>query len=223
MKQTIISLLILIAGFNAQAQAEDVKIIENGPTKMLYRDTSEANRVGKKFSVIMEPVGIGPMGLPEAGINGAYYINRNDLIQLELGYAAYEGDTSSYGGLDYKRAGLHYKHFAGNSFYIKTGLDYRTIKYSTLWGHNDGTVSKNYELEGNALSMGFVIGNQWQWENFLLGCDWFGTSVTVASNVTRSEIALPGSYTSNEMHSEEARFLKESKLQFLRFYVGYSF
>lgn len=223
MKQIIISLLILIAGFKAQAQSEDVKIIDNGPTKLVYRDTSEANRIGKKVSINFEPIGIGPIGTFETGFSAAYHINRNNLLQLEYGFGGhtmYYGtdNTTNYKG---RHLGLHYKHFAGNSFYFKTGFDFRQIQLS--YEDLTGPDTEAYEFEGNTIGASFTIGNQWQWENFSIGCDWFGLSAPLTKEVTSENIKVASSFAEKNMKSDQDSYLDRTNIQLLRLYVGYSF
>jgi hypothetical protein len=65
---------------------------------------------------------------------------------------------------------LQYKYFTGNSFYLAPELYY--LNYSESDKHK--TLFDSVDENVTALGAGLRIGNQWQWQHFTLGCDWFG-------------------------------------------------
>ncbi len=106
--------------------------------------------------------------------------------------------------------GLHYKEFVGNSFYWKGGLDYRQTEYI------ENHVTDEAHIKGNSWALSIVIGNQWQWENFTLGCDWIGFSKPFGTTIAEASGNI-------ESFSAEDLYFRDDVLQFGRFYVGYSF
>ncbi|MFM6928035.1 MAG: hypothetical protein ACKOX6_06190 [Bdellovibrio sp.] len=215
--------LVLILSTGIVVHAEEIKLVEKDAATVLYRDSSEANRIGKKFSANWELFGSGPAGTSESGVSAAYHLNRNSLIQLEYGKGGFSSFWSDLTSISFNGShiGLHFKHFAGNSFYFKTGIDYRQIQYR--YNYNSLTTDGAYDFEGNSIGASFVIGNQWQWDNFTLGCDWIGLTAPLTSEVTHEHVSVEGPYTRQDMYYAEDNRLKSTYVQALRFYVGYSF
>lgn len=86
-----------------------------------------------------------------------------------------------------------------------------------------GYYSESYEFEGNSLAASFTIGNQWQWENLSIGCDWIGLAVPLSYEVTRENVKVASAYSADDMKYDQQTYLNRGKLQLLRLYVGYSF
>ena len=73
---------------------------------------------------------------------------------------------------------------------------------------------------------GFRVGNEWQWENFTMGCDWVGVSQPIYSNVKEDKfIPSAGSpdYDRRQYVDEQNRFVKDTNINLLRVYAGASF
>lgn len=160
---------------------------------------SEANREGKRFTINAGLVGIQFSAL-SSSIEGGYHLSPNSILTLQ--YTSLNGasssDTDSKGSEDEAdevwedagkgrsiSAGL--KHFVGNSFYVKPEVYHRrqdivhstTSVYSSAqdkWLLSDKDVASIEDLGAS-----FKIGNQWQWDNFTLGCDWVGYSQSITT------------------------------------------
>lgn len=108
---------------------------------------------------------------------------------------------------------LGYRRFLGNSFNIMPTIYYRRN-------------TADFNKEGNIFSIGIDnliyedvgtgirIGNEWQWENFTMGCDWFGFNLT-AVKINHKETGVGFI----EMHAP----MKGLTMTLLSFYLGYSF
>lgn len=206
---------------------DDVVIIKQQP-KAVFANSSEHNRIGKTIVLTGQLFGGGPSASSGQGATVGFHLDRNRLVQFE---ALWGGTGNLFylvgGKTTVRSAGVHFKHFVGNSFYYRTGLEYKTVDYN----YNYTFVYTNgYDREsfsGNALGAAVVIGNQWQWENFVLGCDWIGITAPFTSQVTAQESSssLNGSSSSEStsLYSYQDRLLKEPYFHFLRFFLGASF
>lgn len=216
----IITGLVLLLNFAAQAEEAPV-LIKKASTEVV-ENSSEHNRMGKKWTAQWQLFGAGANGTSQSALIGGYYLDRNSLVQLEAGGG---GMTSSgifmnsrfeLSGTSY---GIHYKRFLANSFYFKTGVDYRSVSYSYNYSYTNALEA----FEGNSFALSLVIGNQWQWDNFTLGCDWIGFSAPFASETTSVTYAGNDSFYRDEIERAKQDYLKNGFAQGLRFYIGYAF
>lgn len=169
-----------------------------------------------------------------------YFIDRNSLILAEIISASDNGasvNTSDSFSKDLntfkvesKSVGIHYKQFSGNSFYFKTGLDYNSIQTRYSFSYTS-TITPTFQshvdriVEGDSISAALSIGNQWQWDNFNIGCDWFGLSLPISSNTNRKSVTttFTDGYDQAQADADEKDYLKSTQINLLRFYLGASF
>ncbi|MDG0817129.1 hypothetical protein [Bdellovibrio svalbardensis] len=216
----VVALTVFMSWFTVHAQ-DSVTVVEK-PVEMVYKNSSEHNRMDKKWTAQWQLFGAGPNGTSESAIIGGYHLDRNSVVQLEVGSGGISGNSIFIDDkyeLSGSTVGLHYKKFFGNSFYAKIGLDYRSVTYKYKYpftGNQEG-------FTGESLGAGLVIGNQWQWENFTLGCDWIGLSLPFASTVKSETLTSSDSFYRDELNSAQQRYLRNGFAQALRFYVGYTF
>lgn len=209
------------------AHAQDTVIVQKRPT-VVTENSSEHNRMGKKFVVEAQLVGGSTLIGSGQGIIAGYHLDRNTILQFEFtkgssntgdkeddGYNQREGSTVAF----------YAKKFLANSFYVKGGAEYTKVKYDNdyLFGVSSLSNSKDaYGFEASLTSAALSIGNQWQWDNFTLGCDWIGMTVPVAHEVS-SEYA-DDFYLAKQYNKEDQEtLLEKASVQALRFYVGYTF
>lgn len=204
--------------------ADNVQVVD--APKTVFRDSSEFNRMNKNFSLTYMAFGVGPSRSGSIGVTLGVFLDRNSQIDLELisgrpaytnwfSWSEYEIKTSS--------AGLHFKHFVGNSFYFRVGADYRKVDYRYTYRDilTNNILSEN-KFEGDSVTATIVIGNQWQWETFTLGCDWFGYALPVTSTIKSESIS--GSKPDTRYQKEDQDWLlKNNTAIALRFYLGASF
>lgn len=210
------SLTLLTAISAMGAPAQNVTLVKK---MSVLEDSSEHNRMGKNYLLTAQIAGSAVAPVPAAGINFGMYVSRNGIAQIE-----YSKGTLPYFffNLNASTLGANYKHFFGNSFYTKIGVDHRSISISdiNLFGYTANQYGSN---EAQSLVGNFAIGNQWQWENFIMGCDWIGINPHLTT--------LKATYDTTGMSAKDKKDLDESwdkiakvtSTQFLRFYLGASF
>ena len=198
--------------------------------------SSSSNRLDKSFTLLASPIGLGPSQNAEAGLVAGIFISPKTLIQLEAGDGNTSEGFSFFGTSTVKShtssASIAIKHFVGNSFYVKGGVDNRRINYSesykstwNLFG-TPSTYEDNVTFEAESWSASVVIGNQWQWENFTLGCDWVGIAAPFTSEVKSESYATTSTDKTSiqrDLADREKRKLKDMAFQGLKFYLGASF
>jgi hypothetical protein len=129
--KSIICLMVLTLTRSAFAQ-EEVVTIEKASTSVI-ENSSEHNRLNKKWVAQWQLFGAGPNGSSQSAAIVGYHLDRNSVVQAEVGGGGYSqsglfaNQKFSLSGNSY---GVHYKKFFSNSFYVKAGVDYRTIDYS---------------------------------------------------------------------------------------------
>lgn len=216
--------------------AEEVKTSGNkeynivDQPEAIYKNSSEHMRIDKKYQVNGYLFGIGPNIASTTGVEAGLFLDKDSLLlaQITQGNSRYNY-SSSYGS-DYKfdttSVGVHYKKFVSNSFYVKLGGDYRTADYSYKYRSSLGS---NYDTDrsfkGTSTAITFQIGNQWQWENFTIGCDWVGYTMPVLSNISSENVTSPSDYAYDLKRNQEEQdtLVKNGHLNLLRFYLGLSF
>jgi hypothetical protein len=233
MKKYVFTSLLVFASVSAMASEGNISMDVD------THRSSTMERQDKKFTMVASPVGVGPSMNFEQGAAAGIFINPKTILQLEFG----DGNTSEGGWfLSNDQTKIHsdsatiaIKHFTGNSFYVKGGIDYRRINYAytysnfALFGGNLNDPQSSYEFNASSFTGSIVIGNQWQWEGFTLGCDWFGIAMPFASTIHSESIVDTSSGTNTDprivkdLHNNETKYLKTMAYQGLRLYLGASF
>jgi hypothetical protein len=190
----------------------------------VLENSSEARRENQSFSLVFEPIGFIPF--PVHGLALGYYLTPSNII--ELSYA--QGETDFLlAQIENSIASLRLKTFWGNSFYTNIGLGSRMIGYRFRFSEidSDGNFTGRDDetsMQNTVLGSDFAIGNRWQWESFTIGCDWIGLfspiSTTGETSVSGTNISPSDVEDANETMD---RFSKQGSIQFLRFYLGFSF
>jgi hypothetical protein len=220
--------LALGLAFSVMTKAEtgavdDVVIIKETPNAV-YEGSSEYHRMKKQYQISLMPMGLGPNPILATGLNFGFYLNRNSLFLLTItnsnkGFSC-SGDLScESSGQSF---GIYYKRFVSNSFYYSLGIDRRRVSYSEETS-NSSPFDYKYSFEGTSTAAGFTIGNQWQWENFTLGCDWIGLSVPLEHLIKNENMSGAPEFGQSSLTRNEDYFIKNTANQSLRFYLGASF
>jgi hypothetical protein len=188
---------------------------------------SEDNRADKRFMVTGQLVGYGPSAASTIGANIGYYINPNFVVLVE-GMKNIYPDAEDFNSIKYDKRdsseggsyGAHLKFFLGNSFYVRGGVDQREFRYR----YNDDTAGNSSGFDSKSLAVSASIGNQWQWENFTLGCDWLGIVRPITTTFTNEYVdqASAGSIARSKFQ-EQRDLVRGKEPIFLRFYLGASF
>lgn len=224
------SIIIFLASTFALAKDKaESEIKVNVIEKTVVRGSSEHNRLNIKNSVLVQLVGAGPSPGSATGMILAHYLDSDRIIQLEVlntksnwQYYGTWGSRTDISGLN---LGIHFKQHTGNSFYFKGGADYSAFDYNYKYVSYSGTAyDEGYSFKGRKVSASVAIGNQWQWENFTLGCDWIGWSVPITYST--SDEKSYGNNTSNtatDLRSTKEIYLQNGYPLALHFYLGASF
>lgn len=228
MKKLILLYFSILASIAAAQQSDgnsnsgDDYVIVKTQSNTIVEDTSEFHRLKKKHGIHYQVIGVGPNARNSTGLIYNYFLTRNDLLVFEYLTDIFSGyGTRSY-NIKTSSFGVHYKRFTGNSFYIRAGLDQRFIDYD----YNSTFLSspESSSFKGMSTTVGLAIGNQWQWSNWSIGCDWFGYSFPVLSSITNENfIATPGNYAKTNMESDQKIFVTGNTIYLLRLYAGYNF
>lgn len=219
--KTVVALFALVSTTYAQSD-ENVIITKRDDKKVVYEDSSEHNRINKKFTVQAE-IGFSVSPAPSAGFGAGVFLNRNNVVQID----ATEGSFPLlwFSAMKTKTISASWKHFSGNSFYTKAGMAYRKI---ALHDRLDSTTSNSVVFGreygvSEVLAADLAIGNQWQWENFTLGCDWFGLMLPLTTMRSNYDSTGLSEIDKRELDDSWKRISKVTSAQLVRFYLGASF
>ena len=193
-----------------QEKKDTTNVNPNGKYTRVVVDESTMNRDGLKYTVDFNLTGQ-MLQSQATGINLGYFKDLNNIIYLSF----FNLDTNNYSWVDEELEDgymieVALKHFTGNSFYIRPSLYLRSQQLADDEDYDNATDSylatdiTDYQTVG----IGFNIGNQWQWENFTLGCNWIG----IRKDITTIDKDGPGTDAYTEVTGE-----------LLNFYLGASF
>lgn len=232
MKLLVIALLFSSSAvFATETKAEkDYEIVP--AKKSIEQDSSEFHRLEKKYQLTAILTGVGPSMTSTTGLQAGYFLDRDKLILLELTSGSLTSNSSSSSisytiGSELKvksnSFGVHYKQFTSNSFYYRFGADFRTVSYNYSYDSSFSTDRRKFD--GQSLAANFQIGNQWQWENFTLGCDWVGISLPLTGSTSNREVTSTSDFTNEDKRTtdDEDYLVHRSQLNLLHFYLGASF
>ena len=94
------------------------------------------------------------------------YLAANEVIGFKFGYG-----TDHRGNYHDTQLNIsfQYKRFLSNSFYVSPEVTYLKFEQSedNYYPDQDNEFYRGFGI-------GFRIGNQWHFENFIIGCDWVG-------------------------------------------------
>lgn len=226
--------LVLIASILLSQLAFSAPI-ETTETTETLKISSKDIRAKKRFMVAGEVIGQGPSGAYGQGVNFGILFNDRSMLTIELnGGRSSIGESSDsdgnylWDGQEIKSGysfGVGYKHFLANSFYIKTGLDLRTFQYkyvNTPWNSSSAATSRKFS--GDSAAVSFSVGNQWQYDYFTMGCDWFGLEAPFVSRIYDVSYSSNTTGADREDHRRDMnRYVTGLGATFLRFYLGATF
>jgi hypothetical protein len=212
-----------------QALTQNGNSSNTSPRYYYQPDTSADNRQGKTFAVTAQLLGSTVAPTAGYGLSLAYHFTGNDLMQIEATSGIYNYNESSVflEPLRFKLSattiGTNYKRFFGNSFYGKFGADYRKLTLSDV---SVGKVKYLPSELGNAESIAasVAIGNQWQFDYFTIGCDWFGIMAPISTIGTKSNVTgISNANDRAEIEDSWNKIATVTTYQVLRFYMGATF
>lgn len=195
---TSIFLIVLTLQFAKAEEINDVTIIKKETVKEgVVEDSSEFNRIGKKYSIYSESAG-GALSVGTLGI--AYLLNRKEQILVNFsGYSLPVSDSIFNGIFGIREkvkgsgVGVNYKYFLGNSFFIRGGADYRQLSYERSYQGGifglSSTNDDNSSFSGSSTSLVVGIGNDWAWKHFTLGFDWIRLHTPIGHQIDSTKIS----------------------------------
>ncbi len=137
------------------------------------------------------------------------------------------------GGEEIRTVAFWGRKFFGNSFNVSGGLIYGAITDTKLVGEEStGANECSYSgcqnnLEYSEIRSYFAIGNQWQWDYFTLGCDWFGIALSpLYQKIWKSELRRIDLNTGDDIGESSGKKPSPSEKAFGRvlvLYLGASF
>jgi hypothetical protein len=233
---TYLSILFFLTSQLSHAETSKVIVKSHSSVRHVYESSSEANRMKSRFEATAHLLGVGPGYSRNHGFSFGYKLSSDSLILADVHlsdgyewrtYSASDGNLTLSGASKTRHQGLgiHYKQFNGNSFYYRIGADYMNVEYK--YNHLTPSLfssSYNSNFKGEVLYTNVSIGNQWQWDNFTLGCDWVGFTTPIYGRINDANIS--GSYTDYDFDSfkdDQTLYTQNSLLVLLRFYMGTSF
>ncbi|MDA8793667.1 hypothetical protein N9N67_10485 [Bacteriovoracaceae bacterium] len=227
----ILSFVIILTPviYSQEATVKTETKVEEEVSEGSFFGESHANRFGKKAQVTLNTGAV--LNLPVTGLSGGYFLDDRNVIGLS--YFKYSEDSSSsdddeddengnsyeytdeeslYSGNAFQ---VYYQYYVSNSFYFRPSLSYRnqtTIdqRKTTYDTFNDRVIERVEDGKATYqdLVLGATIGNQWQWDNFTIGCDWIGFG---------ERVAILG------YDGDKSDFAANGTLTLLHLYVGASF
>lgn len=232
--------LIALLALNVYAQENENTEVETSKIEA-KTENSASLRSDKKFQVLGGLNLIGPNLSSATGLTGGYFLSSDKMLLLEVTSGSLKGESTSTNSgsasstidkftLDNssQSIGFHYKQFVGNSFYFRAGLDARSTTFKATAYNTSLGQTEEYSFKGTSTAANFQIGNQWQFDNFTIGCDWVGVSVPLSHSITDEKIspaamaADPVEYQ-NKMNDLQKFFVKGALPNLLHFYLGASF
>lgn len=141
-----------------------------------------------------------------------YVLSPKSMISLKYANqnGSMDGDASKMRSLT-----LGYRYFTGNSFNIMPAIYYRRSNTEYFRTGIFTNTRQRSTLIYEDVGVGLRIGNEWQWENFTLGADWFGLNAKVIQ-INKEK------YTSSDdfdLFSLE----EDVTLTLFSLYIGYTF
>ena len=169
----------------------------------LFAASSSVSRETLKYQVNLPLTGFAHSLMFSSAIEFSYFLSKDQNIGIK--YIEYDSPKvyeDTYRG---EVLEIFYKKFNGNSFYVKPLVFYRNMDID----EKEGT-----DYVFSDFGVGISIGNQWQWSNFTIGCDWVGVNSRLATLDYK-----------DSKNSERVFFSKGYGFtaNLLNLYIGYSF
>ncbi|HEX7675336.1 MAG TPA: hypothetical protein VF412_14270 [Bdellovibrio sp.] len=213
----LLGLAIALSSVQVCAQSANVSDVAAGSS---LSGGSYGNRQSKNLTMQIQPVGIGAIGTNESEFILGFHLDGNNILQIEAGIGRsdfalnkWDGQSEDKELLKGQSVGFHYKHFLGNSLYVKAGADYREIKYQ-----GEVTSPDFANIEGTSGVASVLIGSQWQWTTLTIGCDWIGGGIPFAQYYSSTY-----GNSSSAIADAKKKYLETAFLEGMRIYVGASF
>jgi hypothetical protein len=139
------------------------------------RKTSAEEREDKKFQLAVGLLGHEYVGSSALTAQLGFFLDPDNIIIAR--YTNFNGNgLNDDNSAKLRAVTLGIRHFVGNSFNLTPSVYYkRSVEDGDFSLFSNARTKRIYE----DLGIGFRIGNEWQWDSFMLGCDWFGINRTI--------------------------------------------
>ncbi|MBP9707339.1 MAG: hypothetical protein KBD78_06810 [Oligoflexales bacterium] len=197
-------------------------ICSSATTALSQDGMSASNRQNKQALVAAEVIGL--TMFPVSGIRAGYFVDSN--LIAEIGFASGSATINDDWKINKTVIEAKARYFFGNSFYVSGGLGTESfaVDYPVVTQLDEaGLVSKQFSADVNSFGINTHIGNQWQWEGFMIGVDWLGYYLPLSKS---------SSFKADSDVSAEAKKIEEddikstyesASLHLTRFYMGWAF
>ncbi|MDH4467664.1 MAG: hypothetical protein QE271_06355 [Bacteriovoracaceae bacterium] len=92
------------------------------------------------------------------------FLDGQNILGIKVGQQA----STEFGKRQFAM-GVQLRHFIGNTFYATP-----EIYYLNFYDNHESQSATRSDDQLRSLGLGLRFGNQWQWNNFTIGCDWLG-------------------------------------------------
>ena len=219
---TIILLIFLFSTVaNAEKASPESPYLTDEPK--VATDTSAFNRKNKTVSFYVETTAGTHFG---GTVNANYFIKPDLQIMLEFSrYGSVVGVLENisqvpifYNGFRQTESnngiGLHLKYFMGNSIFLRLGFSHNEIHYNRKYN----TTSHESYINGEVDYFVGGFGNDWQWENFTFGFDWYKVQYPIGSKLNSRQDATEDTTASSKQDE-----LLDSSMYLVGLHLGVSF
>lgn len=218
-----IILLIFLFSFVAHAEKSPPESPYLTDEPKVATDTSAFNRKNKTVSFYAETTAGTHFG---GTFNASYFIKPDLQIMLEFSrYGSLSGVYENisqvpvfYNGFQQTDSndgvGLHLKYFMGNSIFLRLGFSHNVIHYNRKY---NTTLHESY-INGEVDYFVGGFGNDWQWENFTFGFDWYKVQYPIGSKLNSRQDA-----SEDTMASSKQDELLDSTMSLVGLHLGFSF
>ena len=233
MKSFSLGFILLTGSFVFAATEENIVVMPK-TNEQVYQGSSAFHRIDKKFQVTYQPLGATSNNAGETGLSFGYFIDRDSMILVNAtsGQNKISSRTESSDGarssseerFSSQSLGVSYKRFFANSFYARSGLDQRRTNADYSYSGFLFLPAESASFTVNTTSLSLAIGNQWQWENFTLGCDWFGLSQPLMHSFSNESVSdQPQSIYADQVKRDKKQYGEQLAGMFLQVYLGATF
>jgi hypothetical protein len=169
----VLFLFLLLSSQGFAETTHSGKQIGGPSSEWTASDSSEVNRQKFKWSVVGTLTHLYSLGID-------YSINPDSIMEASWRHDRYRSyDDLSDRVVDLKDVALHYRQHFGGTFVAGVGLVHRTYQLNgeEWFGAETQYESRyfhivDYERDRKFVLARLTLGNQWQWENLILGVDW---------------------------------------------------
>jgi len=231
MKLLLVSLLAAMISLSSiKAFADDDSAKDKEDVSHEPHIASQTEREHLHWGYELQPASIlefADWGVYNAGFGFYWFLSRDNLLGFSLSggrsdaYHFYNDEAHHWHSIETGNFFVYYKHFFSNSFYITGNLSVRTGEINERYNTSGSDHPYGFrQLTMKTYGVGASIGNEWQWQKFMIGCDWVGVDFPISSKIL-NDTQDPG--FSADQDSDEKAIRQNPQILLTRFHLGWSF